>query len=127
MKLLIDECLSPELAAMAWNAGLGCAHVTRIGLRSAQDWELVQHAIKGDWVIVTNDSTDFRKLVERTEVHPGIVCINVAHGKMNASVQKRLFRHALTMLKDRDTVNEVLEVTLDADSVVRAMSYALPR
>ena len=53
MKLLIDECLSPDLAALAWDAGWHCAHVARIGLRSAQDWQLVQYAIDNDWVIVT--------------------------------------------------------------------------
>ena len=127
MKLLIDECLSPDLAALAWDAGLHCAHVARVGLRSAQDWQLVQYAIDNDWVIVTSDSAHFKTLVGRTAMHPGLVCLNAAHGKMNMDVQKRLFRLVLTQLHDRDPVNEVLEVTVDANSVVRAETYAWPR
>ena len=126
MKLLIDECLSPDLAALAWSAGLDCAHVTRIGLGSAQDWHLGQQAIRDDWVLVTNNSADFITLVGREELHPGLVCLNVAHDHMNLAVQKRLFQHALIHLKDRDPVNEVLEITLDANSMVRAERYAWP-
>ena len=127
MKLLIDECLSPDLATLAWDAGWHCAHVARVGLRSARDWQLVQYAIDNDWVIVTNDSAHFKTLVGRTAMHPGLVCLNTAHGKMNMDVQKRLFQLVLTQLHDRDPVNEVLEITLDANSVVRAETYAWPR
>lgn len=127
MKLLIDECLSPDLAALAWDAGWHCAHVARIGLRSAQDWQLVQYAVDNDWVIVTNDSAHFKTLVARTAMHPGLVCLNAAHGAMNLDVQKRLFQLALTQLRERDPVNEVLEISLDANSVVRAETYGWPR
>ena len=127
MKLLIDECLSPGLTAHAWQAGWHCAHVARTGLRSAQDWQLVQYAIDNDWVIVTHNSAHFKALVARTTVHPGLVCLNVAHGEMNINVQKRLFQRALVHLHDSDPVNEVLEISLDANSVVRAETYAWPR
>lgn len=127
MKLLIDECLSPDLATLAWEAGWHCAHVARIGLRSAQDWQLVKYAIDNDWVIVTHDSAHFKALVGRTAIHPGIVCLNVAHGEMNIDVQKRLFQHALTLLESADPVNDVLEISLDANSVVRSTTYAWPR
>lgn len=127
MKLLIDECLSPDLAALAWDAGWHCAHVARVGLRSAQDWQLVQYAIDKDWVIVTHDSAHFKALVGRTAIHPGLVCLNVAHGEMNIDVQKRLFQRALTLLQDADPVNEILEISLDHNSVVRSTTYAWPK
>lgn len=87
----------------------------------------MQYAIDNDWVIVTNDSAHFKTLVGRTAMHPGLVCLNAAHGEMNMAVQKRLFQLVLTQLHDRDPVNEVLEISLDANSVVRAETYAWPR
>jgi len=87
----------------------------------------VQYAIDNDWVIVTHNSAHFKALVARTTVHPGLVCLNVAHGEMNINVQKRLFQRALVHLHDSDPVNEVLEISLDANSVVRAETYAWPR
>jgi predicted nuclease of predicted toxin-antitoxin system len=127
VKLLIDECLSPDLAIHAWEAGWHCAHVARMGLRSAQDWQLVRFAIDHDWVIVTHNSVHFKELVGRTTVHPGLVCFNVKHGTMSVEVQKRLFQLALTRLQESDPVNEVLEISLDANSVVRVETYVWPR
>ena len=98
-----------------------------MGLRSAQDWQLVRFAIDHDWVIVTHNSAHFKELVGRATVHPGLVCFNVKHGMMNVEVQKRLFHLALTQLQDSDPVNEVLEISHDGNSVVRAETYAWPR
>ena len=91
MKLLIDECLSPDLTQLAWDAGFECAHVARIGRHGAKDWQHVQHAIDGDWVFVTNNTADFVTLAEREEMHPGLVCLNFAHGYQDRESQKRLF------------------------------------
>ena len=52
MKFLIDKCLSPDLTQLAWDAGFEGAHVARIGRHGAKDWQHVQHAIDGDWVLV---------------------------------------------------------------------------
>ena len=95
MKFLIDECLSPELARIAWERGFHCMHVTRTGLQSRSDWAIVQRAIEDDWVLVTHNTADFMRLVGREEVHPGLICLNVAPGLMRLQVQKFLFRHAL--------------------------------
>ena len=87
----------------------------------------MQYAIDNDWVIVTHNSAHFKALFARTAVHPGLVCLNVAHGEMNINVQKRLFQRALAQLHDSDPVNEVLEISLDANSVVRVETYVWPR
>ena len=81
MKFLIDECLSPTLATMARGCGFPeSTHVTWIGLRSRQDWTLVRRAVDDGYVLVTHNSTDFTAMMEHESHHPGLICMNVAHG-----------------------------------------------
>lgn len=126
MKLLIDECLSPDLAQIAWDTNLECMHVTRIGLGSMEDWQLVRVAVTEDWVLVTNNTADFVELVGREEVHPGLVCLNFTPDEMGADSQRRLFGHALAQLAGRDPMNEILDVTLRSDRVVQTKRYVWP-
>ena len=126
MKFLIDECLSPELAAIAREQGFHSMHVTWIGLKSKSDREIVQHAVVDDWVLVTNNAADFKRLVGRQEVHAGLVCINVAPGLMKLGGPEALFSHALERVAGDDPVNTVVEITLLADSTVRTSRYSWP-
>ncbi len=124
MKFLIDECLSPRLAAIARNRGYPLStHVTWLGLRAREDWALVRRAVAGGYVLVTNDRTDFTTLLEREPHHPGLVCITVAHGLMSLDVQTRLFEHALVRLEGHDIGDRVLEISLRADRTVRFDLY----
>jgi predicted nuclease of predicted toxin-antitoxin system len=127
VKFLVDECLSPDLVAIARNRGFSLStHVTWLGLRSKKDWIIVRRAVEDGYVLVTNNTTDFTSLVGREAVHAGLVCLNVAPGLMSLDVQKRLFEHALDQLENEEPVNEVLEITLTAQRLVRADRYALP-
>ena len=124
MKFLIDECLSPSLAAIARKRGyLLSTHATWLGLRARQDWALVRRAVADGYVLVRNDRTDFTTLVEREPRHPGLVCITVAHGLMSLDVQTRLFEHALVRLEGQDIGGRVLEIALRADRTVRFDLY----
>ena len=124
MKFLIDECLSPTLATMARERGFPqSTHVTWLGLRSRQDWALVRRAIDNRYILVTHDSTDFTALMERQPRHPGLVCMNVAHGLMSLDVQKRLFDYAIAHVADGELTGQVVEVTLTADSTIRLATY----
>lgn len=80
---------------------------------------------KDQYVLVTNNTTDFTSLVGREKVHAGLVCLNVAPGFMNLQVQKRLFAYALDQLKGKEPANEVLEITLTAGQTVRVERYLL--
>ena len=103
MKFLIDECLSPELVAIARARGHGeSMHVTWLGMRSRKDWLIVRRAIADGYVLVTNNTTDFRALLGREEVHAGLICINVAPGLMSLDVQQRLFALALVARFSQD-------------------------
>jgi len=124
LKFLIDECLSPSLAAIAKKRGYPLStHVTWLGLRARQDWALVRRAVADGFVLVTNDRTDFTTLVEREPYHPGLVCITVAHGLMSLDVQTKLFEHALVRLEGQDIAGRVLEIALRADRTVRFDLY----
>ena len=124
MKFLIDECLSPTLAVKARRCGFPeSTHVTWIGLRSRQDWTLVRRAVDEGYVLVTHNSVDFTAMMEREPHHPGLVCMNVAHGLMSLDVQQRLFEHAMTHIADVDLSGQVLEVTLTAERKVRFDRY----
>ena len=127
MKFLIDECLSPELVAIAWARGHGeSTHITWLGMRSRKDWSIVRRAVTDGYVLVTNNATDFRALLRSEEVHAGLVCINVAAGLMSLNVHKRLFALALDRLGDHEPINELLEITLDERRVVHVERYDLP-
>jgi predicted nuclease of predicted toxin-antitoxin system len=127
VKFLVDECLTPQLVAMARARGHGeSMHVTWLGLRSRKDWSIVRRAIDDGYVLVTNNATDFMPLLRRQKLHAGLVCINVAHGLMSLDVQMRLFALALDRLGDREPINEMLEITLMEDRSVRIERYDLP-
>ena len=125
MKFLIDECLSPTLVAIARNRGFPQSmHVTWLGLRSRHDWALVRRAVRDGYVLVTNDNADFMSLMAREPRHPGLICMNVAHGLMRLEVQTKLFEHALTQLADEELTGQVLEITLTSDRTVRVNRFA---
>ena len=125
MKFLIDECLSPSLAAIARERGFPeSTHVTWLGLRSREDWALVRRAVDDGYALVTHDRADFTVLMEREPLHPGLVCLNVAHRLMRLDVQRNLFEYALTTIGDAGLAGKVLEVTLRADRTVRVDWYA---
>ena len=126
MKFLIDECLSPELVGEARAHGsVESTHVTWLGLRSRQDWSIVRRAVDHGFVLVTNNTADFTTLLGHEDIHPGLVCLNVAPGLMSLEIQKRLFALALDRLTD-EPVNDVLEITLRADRSIRIDRYDLP-
>jgi predicted nuclease of predicted toxin-antitoxin system len=127
VKFLIDECLSPELVGLVRKRGHGeSTHVTWLGLRSRKDWTIVRRAIDDGYVLVTNNATDFRRLLGRQKVHAGLVCIKVAPGLMSLDVQKRLFFVALDRLGRSDPINELLEITLAEDRSVRIERFDFP-
>jgi len=126
VKFLVDECLSPDLVAIARARGHGeSTHFTWLGLRSRKEWAIVRRAIADGYVLVTNNTTDFISLLRREKVHAGLVCLNVAHGLMSLDVQKRLFALAVDRLGDREPINELLEITLTKHRSVVVERYDL--
>ena len=75
MRFLIDECLTVELAVAAWAMGYEAHHVAHLGKRGWRDWNIRDYAISHDFVVVTNNASDFRALYGSCDLHPGLVML----------------------------------------------------
>ena len=64
MRLLIDANLSPRIALLLTEAGYDAVHVFGLGMHTASDDEIVQHAFDDNRVIVSMD-TDFGAILAR--------------------------------------------------------------
>ncbi len=60
------------------------------------DWDLLKVVAAGDWVLVTNNSVEFRGRYRRIELHPGVVFLLPA---VRGLEQVRLFEAALDHLE----------------------------
>jgi uncharacterized protein (DUF1778 family) len=83
-RLLIDECLSPELVALAMAAGhveSTCARDRN--LLGATDWRLLDYVVSKDFTLVTHNARDFRGpggsepggLYGAVQIHAGLICL----------------------------------------------------
>lgn len=135
MKFLVDECLSPELVQRAHAIGYGeSSHVVWLGRAGWKDWELKPFILGGDWTFVTKNSVDFRGpgaapgskgQYADVAIHAGLICLNGPPG-MNLDLQMELFDQALDEIAaDGDLVNQVLEITMEDDSL-HVRRYRLP-
>jgi len=136
-KLLIDECLSPTLVAMAHAAGhLESTCVRDRGWLGVKDWVLIENVAKEDFTLVTHNSKDFRGTKGSTPgglhndqpIHAGLICLNVeADGGMDLGLQEQLFSIALQEIGSMtDLVNQALEVTLGQDGAAAVDLYEIP-
>jgi len=137
MKLLVDECLSEELAKLAQRRGHSeASHIVWIGKRGWKDWQLINLIVDGDWIFVTRNSIDFRGprnapgskgQYAAVEVHAGLICLNGPAG-MDLDLQLEMFEEALAELeRNDDLVNQVLEISLtDSDEVLLVTRYKMP-
>lgn len=115
MRFLIDECLSVDLVTVAGESGHEAQHVARAGRAGWKDWNVVRYARDGDFVLVTNNASDFRQLYATQPLHAGLVILIPV---VSRNVQRRLFKAALDELAVAgEPVNRVLEVDLDGDEV----------
>jgi hypothetical protein len=77
----------------------------------------------GDFVLVTNNAGDFRRLYAVQPLHAGLVIVIPNVGRVT---QRRLFRGALDALAMLgEPINRVLEVDIDGDEVTFSL-YDLP-
>jgi predicted nuclease of predicted toxin-antitoxin system len=135
MKLLIDECLSPELAILARSRGHGdSSHVVWLKKSGWKDWSLKRFILNEDWTFVTKNSIDFRGSSRgrgskgqyaEVALHAGLICLDAPEG-MDLNLQMELFALALDEIGDGGLINQVLEITLDENSEIRVLRYALP-
>lgn len=120
MRFLIDECLHTSLTRVANNAGHEAHHVSWRGWSGFKDHQLRELILREEFVFVTNNARDFRKLMGEAELHAGLILIvpNAA-----PALQHDLFERALgEASKLLDMINRVVEVDIREVRI-----YELPR
>jgi predicted nuclease of predicted toxin-antitoxin system len=118
--ILIDECLTPDLVAVASARGLIALHVAWVNREGAGDWQIAALAAERDYVVVTNNRRDFLRLYAQLAVHNGLIIIvpSVPYDE-----QCRLFELALDAAAQQNSlINLVIEV--HADSTVDVRNWA---
>jgi predicted nuclease of predicted toxin-antitoxin system len=119
VRFLIEECLTVDLVSVAGQAGHDAQHEAHVGKAGWKDWNVVRYARDGDFVLVTNNASDFRGLYAAQPLHAGLVTLIPA---VDRALQRKLFRAALDELAViGEPVNRVLEVDLDGDDVTLAV------
>ncbi len=113
MRFLVDECLHKDLVKIAHAAGYEAYHVVDFGKAGAKDYQLREIIVKEEFVFVTNNAKDFKRLLEKTELHPGLV---IVVPNVRPSIQDELLRSALDEIaKLPSLVNKVLEIWSNDD------------
>jgi predicted nuclease of predicted toxin-antitoxin system len=134
-RLLIDECLSPELVDLAIAAGHAESTCVRNrGLAGTKDWQLIEFAVANDFTLVTHNSVDFRGNGPgnlggehaKQSIHAGLICLNSVH-TMDLDRQCDLFKVALQELATMsDLVNQALDLFELEDGSIELAIYDIP-
>jgi predicted nuclease of predicted toxin-antitoxin system len=126
VRLFIDECLSPQLALWLNQTGQHDAvHPLHIGRRGEPDHRVLARCINDDRVIVTENGRDFRRLIGRTELHPGVIILPSLDRKSTWHILQAAIAFLGTQGDPMDVmVNRVLEVGTDGN--VSLASISLP-
>jgi hypothetical protein len=110
-------------SATVWSHPQGLISPADPGGRTGVTAGLARYAPAGDFVVVTNNAPDFRRLYAAQKLHAGLV---ILIPNVDRTVQCRLFKGALDQLAVLgEPVNQVLEVDLADDDVTFAL-YDLP-
>jgi hypothetical protein len=105
---LFDECLTPTLRSVAHEFGHFGFPVTHLDREGESDESLAILAVDRDYVVVTNNRIDFKRIYKRFDLHAGLVVIipSVARDE-----QCTLFAKVLVALSPlSDIVNKLVEV-----------------
>jgi predicted nuclease of predicted toxin-antitoxin system len=117
LAFLVDENLSPSLAQIARARGFHAMHATWAGLGGLKDHQVASHASKNNMILVTNDLVDFRKIMKRRKLHPGVIFLAVAdRNVMDRDAQQFMFEAALDSVAKDEPINEAVHVELEKDA-----------
>ena len=75
MRLFIDECLSPNFAIELARLGHDAIHPLHVGRRGQLDHTVKDNCLAEDRVIVTENVGDFKALLGREPIHPGLIAL----------------------------------------------------
>ncbi len=115
MKLLLDMNLSPSWVQFLANAKIEAVHWSTIGVHSATDAEIFQHAASHGLIIVTND-LDFGSILAHThQTGPSVVQVRTQDPTPNAV--GTLVLQALTQFQMELKAGAILTILLKGPKV----------
>ncbi len=120
MRLLIDECLHTSLTDVANKVGFEAHHINWRGCSGLTDRELLDLVVREEFVFVSNNARDFRKLMAEAELHAGLL---VVVPNVRPIAHAELFARALyEIARIPDMINKVVEIDFDELRI-----YELPK
>lgn len=113
LRLFIDECLSPQLAYHLNATGEHDAtHPRDMGRLGEPDHIVLARCLAEDRVTVTENAVDFRKLVAREDVHPGLIILPSVGRDLSLCLLMGAIAHLASFGEPSDViVNHILEVS----------------
>lgn len=117
VRLFIDECLSPVLAARLNATGLHDAlHPRDYGRLGEPDHLVLRRCLLEGRTIVTQNARDFRKLLGATDLHPGLIVLPAVGRERSWSLlEAAILAIAAQGELDGVLINRVLEVTASGE------------
>lgn len=124
MRLFVDECLSPALARHLNETGVHDAvHPRDYGRLGERDDEVLARCLAEDRAIVTENAVDFRKLIAREVVHPGLIILP----SVTRDESLRLLLAAIAYLEALGESGDVIvNHVLEAEANGETRLYPLP-
>lgn len=127
-RFLVDECLSVELARLAWSRGYQASHLRDLGHLKKKDGQLAPVIFGGDWCFVTKNARDFRGPDDAkgsageyagVDLHAGLVCIHGPPEGFTKVEQLEAFAVALDQIERHggDPTNLLVEVAWGAEGI----------
>ena len=124
MRLFVDESLSPRLAQALNATGRHLVlHPRDHGGLGRPDHAVLARCVEQDLVLVTENARDFRALVARADIHPGLIVLP----SLPRARSLALLEGAIALLEARgDPMDAMVNHVLEMDEEGRAVLYPLP-
>jgi hypothetical protein len=112
------------LCETAWKRGYEAAHVAYHGMARWRDWSLLDVIEAEDWVLVTNNVTEFRSRYLSRDLHAGVIFLLPSVAKDR---QVALFAAALDEIaRDLDLVNTAIDLLFQTTARESSISNEIP-
>jgi predicted nuclease of predicted toxin-antitoxin system len=125
VKFFVDESLSPRIAERLNETGVHDAiHPLHVGRRGEPDHRLLARCIEEDRVIITQNARDFRRLIGRAKIHPGLIILP----SLDREGTWILLQAAITYLEGKgEPADVIVNHVAEVDKSGRISFYPLPR